>query len=103
MKWLDYMGVPNDKEHRQITIESCLVDGYDPETKTIYEFYGDFWHGNPNLYKPDKLNIYCGKTMKELYDKTIQRENKLKSMGYKFITIWENDWKKIYKDIKNIK
>lgn len=100
MQWLDYMGVPNDKEHRQLTIESCLVDGYDPNTKTIYEFYGDFWHGNPNLYNPNKMNVYCGKTMKELYDKTIERENKLKSLGYKLITIWENDWKKIYKDIK---
>ena len=23
------------------------VDGYDPATNTIYEFLGDYWHGNP--------------------------------------------------------
>ena len=34
-----------------------LVDGYNDKTKTIYEFYGDYWHGNPNRYKREDINV----------------------------------------------
>jgi len=33
----------------------------------------------------------------ELFRKTIERENYLKSLGYKIISIWESEYKKIYK------
>ena len=35
---------------RQVKIDGYIVDGYDSKTNTIYEFNGDFWHGNPNIY-----------------------------------------------------
>jgi hypothetical protein len=28
---------------------SLSLDGFDPRTNTIYEFYGDYWHGNPDI------------------------------------------------------
>ncbi len=71
------------------------ADGFCTETNTIYEFYGDRWHGNPKIYKPefgcypkDKL-VTAG----ELYQKTIIRENKIRELGYNLITIWQSDWK----------
>lgn len=33
--------------------------------------------------------------MGELYDKTIERENKIKSLGFNVVTIWGSEWKKI--------
>jgi len=39
-------------------------------------------------------------TYKELYDKTLIRDNKIKELGYNLVTIWENDWKKINNSIK---
>ena len=33
-----------------------------------------------------------------MYIKTIKREIKIKSLGYKCVTIWENDWDKLKKD-----
>jgi hypothetical protein len=39
-------------------------------------------------------------TYKELYEKTLIRENKIRDLGYNLITIWEYDWKKINKFIK---
>lgn len=32
------------------------ADGYCKENNTIYEFHGDFWHGNPNIYNQDEIN-----------------------------------------------
>ena len=29
--------------------KEMLVDGYDPETSTVYQFYGCKWHGFPCL------------------------------------------------------
>ena len=69
-------------------------DGYCEETNTIYEFYGDIWHGNPNKYNKYDFNILSKKTFGELYQETINRENILKENGYNLITIWESEFNK---------
>jgi hypothetical protein len=58
------------------------VDGYDCETKTVYEFYGCFFHGCPRCYTKDAFNPLARKLMRELYNDTMRRENNLKAMGY---------------------
>ena len=76
------------------------ADGYYKETNTIYEFHGDFWHGNPKLFNKDELNTITKTTFGELYNKTLEREEIIKNEGFNLITIWENDWKKINKSMK---
>jgi len=97
-KWLNYLNVPNDKYHRQVKLivndKIYVVDGYDAKSNTIYEFYGDFWHGNPNIYNPNDINPVSNKTFGELYNKTIKRELNIKTCGYNLVTIWENNFKK---------
>jgi len=44
------------------------VDGYDCETKTMYEFYGCFFHGCPRCYNKDAFNPLARKLMHELYN-----------------------------------
>jgi len=73
------------------------VDGYCKETNTIYEFYGNYWHGNPQLHTPCTYNITLRTTMGELFQKTIDREQKIKNLGYNLITIWESDYKQLLK------
>lgn len=68
------------------------ADGYCDATKTVYEFYGDYWHGNPNRYDGEHINSVRNMTMGELYTETIRRENIIKNLGYNLITIWESDW-----------
>ena len=43
---------------KELTIgdKTYKVDGFCEETNTIYEFYGCFWHGCRNCYKPDIIN-----------------------------------------------
>lgn len=94
--WLDSLGIPGDAKHRQqrIKIGNSYIkpDGFDPDTKTIYEFYGDYFHGNPRVYDPMMINHKNGKTLGELYQKTLAREQLIIQAGYKIISIWELDW-----------
>jgi len=72
-----------------------FADGYHKESQTVYEFYGDFWHGNPKIYPPIDRNEKLGKTFGELYSDTLKREEIIKNKGYKLITIWESEWDNI--------
>ena len=71
-----------------------LADGYCRKNNTIYEFNGDFWHGNPDKYEPEDINPKNGKTFGELHMKTIIKENVLKSMGFNVVSIWESEFDK---------
>jgi DNA-directed RNA polymerase subunit RPC12/RpoP len=95
-KWLDSLGV--DEKYRQAKIKingkKYLVDAYVPEENCIYEFWGDYYHGNPNIYDLNKYNKTCKKLFKDLYQKTINKQETFISNGYKLVSIWESDWKK---------
>lgn len=69
---------------------------------TVYEFYGDYWHGNPNRFNPEDENKHLKIQFKKLYEETINRENLIKSHGYNLITIWEYEFKQqIISQLKN--
>ena len=93
-------------QHAEITYEFTIpetqyrADGYCKENNTIYEFHGDFWHGNPNIYNHNDINKITNCTFKELYDKTIIKEKRIKELGYNLVVIWEYDWNKINKCVK---
>lgn len=67
------------------------ADGYCEETNTIYEFHGTIFHGDPRKCDPEKKNI-CGKVYGELYKKTLERENIIRSLGFNLVVMWEIDW-----------
>ena len=90
--WLDQLNIMNRKFVIKHKNKRYKPDGYDPKTNTIYEFLGDFWHGNPEIYNLDDINIKCDKTFKKLNEYTFQRFDEIKSLGYKIIYIWENDF-----------
>lgn len=75
-------------------IKPYKVDGYDLETKTVYEFLGDYWHGNPKRFKKNDLNKLNGKTFGVLYEETKRKFDHIKKMGYNIMFIWEQDWNK---------
>lgn len=81
---------------RQKQIGKYMVDGF--KNNIIYEFLGDFWHGNPRLYDMNKINNASKKTFKELYDETLHRFKDLQSSGYNLKYIWESDWEQFKKD-----
>ena len=94
-KWLDDIGI--EIENRQYKIGKYIVDGYNPSTNTIYEFNGDFWHGNPNKYNSSDINPQTKCSFGDLYRKTLNKEKALLKRGYNVISIWESDYKKMIK------
>jgi hypothetical protein len=84
---LDYLCIPI--ENRQINISGYCVDGLND--KIIYEFLGDYWHGNPKCYNLND-RTHFGVSFKDLNDRTFVRLNDLKSKGYIVKYIWELDW-----------
>jgi len=77
-------------------------DGYNPLTKTIYEFHGSFWHGDPSLYSSQMINPKTGTTMGELYQKTQDKKKKCLELGYKYVEIWESQWYHFKKFIRMV-
>ena len=78
------------------------ADGYCKQTNTIYEFLGDFWHGNPEIYDLLDLNKKRKVTYLELYNNTIDKKEKIINLGYNYVQIWENNWNKFIKTVKNV-
>lgn len=98
-EWLDYMQVPLKYRGGSLLINGIRTrpDAYDPKTNTIYEFNGDYWHGNPEKFNPEDINPSNYSTFGELYQKTIVKANRIKEAGYNLISIWECDFYKIRK------
>ena len=93
-EFLDYLKIPNDKFSRQVYIAgNKCVDGYDEKTNTVYEFLGDFWHGNPRKFNKTDINPIAKLSFGELYRKTFDMFYRLNSIGYSVKYIWESDWK----------
>ena len=61
---------------------------------TAFEFLGDYYHGNPEVFESNKYNKTCHKTYGQLYQATMNKIKTLKENGYDVIYIWENDFKK---------
>ena len=120
VQWLEYMQVQtglaiehsgNGGEHyiEEImpgkTRADIRVDGYNAETRTVFEFMGDSYHGNPKRYseKMDEMH-WCvkGKTYRDLYDATVRRTSWLRSIKYSVIEIWEMDWDRAVKAVVKI-
>lgn len=90
--FLELIGVI--ERHKMIRVggKKFICDGFDPETNTIYEFDGDFWHGNPRKHHPDDVNARNKKTFGELHDATIKKRAALENAGFNVVHIWEDEW-----------
>lgn len=98
-EWLNSLDIPQD--HRQKTIvingKRYNLDAFDPLTKTIHEFNGSFWHGEPRVFDHDAINKVNGVGFKELYQRTLNKEAALTAAGYIVVTMWECDWDQLKK------
>lgn len=85
--WLDSLNVP-ERQYRLPDVDYYNVDGYDSNTNTVYLYHGRFWHGCPDTYDPEETHPVVGIKMKDLYEKTLFYENKIKSAGYNLVVKW---------------
>ena len=88
--------VRNGGEQRVITAtNSYFVDGYEPQSNTVFEFYGCFWHGCPRCHprnRHTKHAVNADRTIEELWRATQAKEAALRLAGYTLEIMWECDW-----------
>lgn len=99
IEWLNFLNILDKYRYQIIYIngKKFKPDAYNSITNTVYEFYGDFWHGNPKFFKAEDINQVNKKTYGSLYKATLEKEKILREAGYNIISIWESDWLKIKK------
>ena len=88
--------VSNGGEQKVITpAESLFVDGYNAQTKRVYEFHGCFFHGCRKCFprqRHTKHNCHADRTISKVYEATCKKTNHLRQAGYKVIEKWEHDF-----------
>ena len=65
-----------------ISGKNFFVDGYEPKTRTIFQYHGCKWHGCPCQKERNSLD-------EERYAKTIELKKKMKEQGFKLFSVWE--------------
>lgn len=113
-EWLDRLSVPmrsvpisglsiiNSKKTK-----TYIVDGFDPNSNTIYEFLGCVWHGHPTHYNLDLFNAVNKRSFRDLYLETKNRFQIFHDLGYQVFFVWECEYKtkksfgRYYKGLKD--
>jgi hypothetical protein len=110
IQWLDFIAsfhsihIQHAANDGEFTIPETRyrADGYCAETNTVYEYHGDYWHGNPKKFNKDDMNQSSKKTFGELYDQTLKRENEIRALGYNLVVMWESDWLRINRCVRKL-
>jgi G:T-mismatch repair DNA endonuclease (very short patch repair protein) len=71
----------------------------------IIEFYGNYWHANPKIYKENDI-VHHNIKAKEIWESDKARIKMLENQGYSVIIIWQDEYKnnktKIIQSINNL-
>ncbi len=67
----------------------------------IVEFYGDYWHANPHIFKANGI-VHHGLTAQQIWHNDIKREEILKKNGFRVFNVWQDEWKNNRKNILRI-
>ena len=109
IEWLEFVmategiHIQHAKNGGQISVCGRKVDGMCFETNSVYQFHGDYWHGNPNRYDQNKIHPKYkekGLTYGDRYEETLIKDQELRDKGYNVIIMWESDWNEMKKQIK---
>lgn len=82
------------KPEKQFVVQGVgKVDGYCESTNTVYEFHGDYWHGNPLIFGNEEIHPVIKDTYGNLYRKTLNRDIQIQRLGYNLVVKWETEKK----------
>ena len=103
--WLDSF-LPDTAEHRQVRLPLIdgswfVADGYYHETNTVYEFFGQYWHGDPRhntFIDGTRVNRVTKQSHDALTAQMLAKINKIRQSGYRCEFIFERDWLAIVAD-----
>jgi G:T-mismatch repair DNA endonuclease (very short patch repair protein) len=92
-EWLNLFGDSIIRQHRvRLEGKVAIVDGFNQDTNTIYEYLGDYWHGHPKWHdKFGGINATAKIEFLKLFNDTEKRLKELLNLGYNIVYVWEND------------
>lgn len=93
--WLDSLDLPQTaKRQAKVKLGGRLrnVDAYDPASKTIWEFWGDWWHGHPDFFDPQDIHPMTRTSYGKLYQDTQKKRALIKKEGFALVEIWEHEY-----------
>jgi hypothetical protein len=109
IEWLEYLKVSipdirhilnNSNGEFKIPNTKYNADGYSENQKYVFEYHGDFWHGNPEIFNLNDINPVTKKSYGDLYNNTLQKQKVCQDNGYKYYSIWESNWLRGIKSIR---
>jgi len=109
LQWLAYIGRPrkiihagNGREVHLAGVPHVKVDGYHRETNELLEYLGWFWHGC--LCRPNRHNPIGNteETLKNRYEETIARLQKIKDAGFTVVSIRGCEFRKLLRNTSGL-
>lgn len=76
----------------QIPELNISADIYIPEKNLIVEFFGDYWHCNPNKYDASYQHKFIHQSASEIWERDETRKQKIKDLGFNVLIIWESEF-----------
>jgi very-short-patch-repair endonuclease len=66
------------------------LDCWNPTNDRVIEFYGDYWHANPNKYAAED-RVLNGETAASIWKRNRERLDYITSKGYNVLIITEEE------------
>jgi hypothetical protein len=103
IQWLAYIGQTRDdvihagngRDVHLPGLPNVKVDGYSPKTQEVFEYLGCCWHGSPCMPNRHKPIGNTKEILLSMYEEATARVNKIESAGYKVVSIWGCEFRKI--------
>ena len=86
-------------------IAGHVVDGYHPESKTVFQYHGCHFHGCPQCFpsKEEREVVICRQkkrnvivTREKEYETTLRRNEAIIAAGYNLVVCWEHEMPQPY-------
>ena len=79
-------------------VAGAYVDGYHPESKTVFQYHGCFFHGCPCYHRGKQQNevFFTDRkdnqyTRAQVHQRTLTRSQTLRNCGYTVVEMWEHE------------
>ena len=94
LEWFLDEKITSEKELVISDEHSYYYDLHIQGTNILIEMNGDYWHGNPLIYKPTDM-VLCGTSkptlVSEIWEKDRKKLDFARSLGYNVYVVWEHD------------
>ncbi|XP_055345065.1 uncharacterized protein LOC129592933 [Paramacrobiotus metropolitanus] len=103
LKWLQWMELEENRPIQtrasgaEFKVGQYFVDGYSASTGKVFEFHGCWYHGCPECTAPDTIHPFRNLPMSKIYEETVQRDARIRSMGHELCVIWEHEFDSLVK------